>query len=110
MERRDPFHMHEDSRARAGIARVLAQVQLHAVARDLTIEREILAEPMLPIDRESEEALIDSIAFSTEKIRKIGIAGLELDHGLRLLLFIIWVVPAQAGTHIHKACESRDQR
>src|SRR5262245_55188020 len=59
LQRLDAAHAPEDRRARACIAMMLAQMKAQLTARNLHIEREVVAEPMFPIEREAEEVEIE---------------------------------------------------
>ena len=48
----------------AGVAVVLGEVQLQPGTRHLRIEREVVAEAVLPIDREAEEVDVEFFGFS----------------------------------------------
>jgi hypothetical protein len=54
---------------------MLAEMQRDAIALDSHVERRLRVEAVLEGDPEAEKAEVEIAAFSTEKMRRMGMAG-----------------------------------
>lgn len=71
-------HPNEHRRSGAGVAVMLAQVQLEPRSGDLHVEREVVAEAMLPVDGEAEEADIELLRLLDREDAQDGDRVFEL--------------------------------
>jgi len=52
---------------------MLTQVQRQAIARNLHVDRRVIVKALLKVDLETEKVDVTPLAFSTSKMRRIGI-------------------------------------
>ena len=73
----DTRHVDHHVGAGAGIAGMFGQVQDETAARDLGVEREVVAEAVFPVDREAEEAAIEFMRLGNVEYAHDRQGGLE---------------------------------
>lgn len=75
VQRVDIVHRDENSGAGRAVAIVFAQVQRQSGAGHLHVQRQIFAETVLPLQRETEKVQIELFGLVDRKMRRIGMAG-----------------------------------